>query len=312
MAHDAAGPATEGGSPRHVALDSWSVRDQLDSLWEGQLAAVAAIGPALGALAEAVEAALPRLRDGGRLVYAGAGSSGRLGAQDGAELEPTFDWPRDRLVLLIAGGVGALTRAVENAEDDAAAAIAQLEAETVGPDDVVIGIAASGGTPFTVAAVREARRRGALTIGLANSGGTPLLAEAEHPLLVATGPEAIAGSTRMKAGTAQKVVLNLLSTALMTGLGRVHAGRMVDMLARNAKLRRRAVAMVMELAGCGPAQAADALEATGNRVKPAILVALGLSASEASAALEQAGGRLRDALDSVPAAPGLATRRGTP
>ncbi|WP_419728902.1 N-acetylmuramic acid 6-phosphate etherase [Lichenicola sp.] len=287
------------------------MREQLDSLWEGQLAAVAAIGPALGALAASVEAALPRLRQGGRLVYAGAGSSGRLGAQDGAELEPTFDWPRDRLVLLIAGGVGALTQAVENAEDDAPAAIRQLEAETVGPADVLIGIAASGGTPFTVAAVREARRRGALTIGLANSAGSALLAEAEHPILVATGSEAIAGSTRMKAGTAQKVVLNLISTALMTGLGRVHAGRMVDMRVRNAKLRARAVTMVTELAGCDAAQAAGALEATGGRVKPAILVAMGLSPVEAAEALEHAGGGLRGALAAAASDAGLATRRVT-
>ena len=288
------------------------MRDQLDGLWEGQLAAVAAIGPALDAIAGAVEAALPRLRDGGRLAYAGAGSSGRLGAQDGAELEPTFDWPRDRLLLLIAGGVRALTQAVENAEDDAGDARTQVAAAGIGPRDVVIGVAASGATPFTLGAVRAAREGGALTIGLANSAGSPLLAAAEHAVLVATGAEPIAGSTRMKAGTAQKVVLNLLSTAMMTGLGRVHAGRMVDMQARNAKLRRRAVAMVMELAGCGPIAAADALAATGGRVKPAVLVALGLSATDAATALADNAGHLRPALAAASGTAALATGRPVP
>ncbi len=273
----------------------------MESLWEGQLAAVAAVGPAVGAIAAAVSAALPRLRAGGRLVYAGAGSSGRLGAQDGAELEPTFDWPRDRLVLLPAGGPTALSQAVENAEDDTDAALADLEAHGVGAQDVVIAIAASGGTPFTVALMREARRRGALTIGVANSPGAPLLDAAEHPVLVATGAEPIAGSTRLKAGTAQKVVLNLLSTAMMTGLGRVHAGRMVDMQARNAKLRLRAVAMVGELAGCDPEPAATALAATGQRVKPAILVARGLSPAQALDVLARHEGNLRRALASLDA-----------
>ena len=138
------------------------MRDQVEGLWEGQLAAVASVGPAVPAIAMAVEAALPRLRAGGRLAYAGAGSSGRLGAQDGAELEPTFDWPRDRLVLLIAGGVRALTQAVENAEDDAGDARAQVAEAGIGADDVVIGVAASGGTPFTLEAVAAARQlRGA-------------------------------------------------------------------------------------------------------------------------------------------------------
>ncbi len=273
----------------------------MESLWEGQLAAVAAVGPAVGAIAAAVSAALPRLRAGGRLVYAGAGSSGRLGAQDGAELEPTFDWPRNRLVLLPAGGLTALTQAVENAEDDTDAALVDLAAHDIGAQDVVIAIAASGGTPFTVALMREARCRGALTIGLANSPGARLLDAAEHPILVATGAEPIAGSTRLKAGTAQKVVLNLLSTAMMTGLGRVHAGRMVDMQARNAKLRRRAVAMVSELAGCDLEPAAAALAVTGQRVKPAILVARGLSSAEALDVLARHDGNLRRALASLDA-----------
>ncbi len=298
--------ATEQVSRRHAGLDSWTAREQVDSLWEGQLAAVAAIGPALPAIAEAVDAALPRLRAGGRLCYAGAGSSGRLGAQDGAELEPTFNWPRERLVLLIAGGLRALTEAVENAEDDREAALSQVADAAIGANDVLIGVAASGGTPFTVAAIRDARARGALTIGLANSPRCALLDASEHALFVPTGAEPIAGSTRMKAGTSQKIVLNLLSTAMMTGLGRVHEGRMVDMQARNEKLRRRAVAMVSDLAGCDPEHASQALERTRGQVKPAILVALGLEADAAATALDQAGGHLRPVLD------GLASGKPTP
>ncbi|MBE7211355.1 MAG: N-acetylmuramic acid 6-phosphate etherase [Gluconacetobacter diazotrophicus] len=219
-----------------------------------------------------------------------------MGAQDGAELEPTFDWPRDRLCLLIAGGTGALVEAVENAEDDADAARGAVRAAGIGADDVVIAVAASGETPFTVAVLREAQARGALGIGVGSNPDSTLARAANCAVTVATGAEPIAGSTRMRAGTAQKVVLNLLSTALMTGLGRVHAGRMVDMRARNAKLRRRAVRMVRELAGTEEAASAAALERTGMRVKPAVLVALGLEPAEAERTLARHGGALRAAL----------------
>jgi N-acetylmuramic acid 6-phosphate etherase len=289
--------ATEQASPRFADLDAWPTTVQIAALYESQLDALAAIRPALPVIATAADAAIARLRDArGRLAYAGAGSSARLGAQDGAELEPTFDWPRERLVLLIAGGAGALTQAVENAEDDADAARAMLHDSGIGAQDVVIGLAASGATPFTLACLRGARAAGALTIGIANSPQAPLLAEADHAILLETGAEPIAGSTRMKAGTAQKVVLNLLSTAIMTGLGRVHSGRMVDMLARNEKLRRRAVAMVCELASCPPESARTALAACGMRVKPAILVARGVTVEQARALLAAHEGSLRAAL----------------
>ena len=289
--------ATEQASPRYTELDAWPVGVQVEALYESQLDALAAIRPALPAIALAAGAAIARLRDGhGRLVYAGAGSSARLGAMDGAELEPTFDWPRERLMLLIAGGAGALTKAVENAEDDIGAAEACLREAAIGPHDVVIALAASGATPFTLTCLRGARSAGALAIGLANSPGAPLLDAAEHPILIGTGAEPIAGSTRMKAGTAQKVVLNLLSTSIMTGLGRVHAGRMVDMLARNEKLRRRAVTMVCELAACTPATAQEALTACAMRAKPAILVARGMTVEAARALLAASAGNLRAAL----------------
>ena len=289
--------ATEQASLRFTELDAWPVATQIAALYESQLDALAAIRPALPAITQAAEAAIGRLRGPkGRLAYAGAGSSARLGTQDGAELEPTFDWPRSRLVFLVAGGLQALTTAVENAEDDTQAARAAVHAAGIGADDVVIAVAASGATPFTLTCLTTAREAGALTIGIANSPQAPLLAEAGHPILIETGPEPIAGSTRMKAGTAQKVVLNLLSTAIMTGLGRVHAGRMVDMLARNEKLRRRAVAMVCELASCSPETAQAALAACAMRVKPAILVAHGLSATAAQTLLLAHEGNLRTAL----------------
>jgi len=288
--------ATEGISPRFRDLDRWPPGEVLQTLWESQLAAVAAVHAALPAIAAAVDAALPRLAGGGRLVYAGAGTSGRIGVQDGAELPPTFDWPADRLVLLMAGGTAAFTRSIENAEDDRAAAEHDVVANAIGPDDVVIGIAASGSTPYTTAVVTQSARRGALTIGIANSPGGALLAAAAHPVLIETGAEAIAGSTRMKAGTAQKVVLNLFSSLLMVRLGRIHRGLMVDMNARNAKLRGRALRMLRELTGQDDDTLRAALDAAGGRVKTAVLVLHGLDRAAAESLLARHGGHLHAAL----------------
>ena len=289
-------PATEASSARHDLLDTWDVPTILASLWEGQLAAVAALGPALPALARAVEAAAERLAVGGRLAYAGAGTSGRIAVQDAVELVPTFDWPEDRLVLLMAGGDAALLRSVENAEDRADLATAAVADHALSERDVLVGVAASGSTKFTVAAVRVARSRGALTIGIANSARTALLDAAEFPVVIETGAEAIAGSTRMKAGTAQKAALNLFSTAVMVRLGRVYRGQMVDMLARNAKLRTRAVRMLRGLTGCSEAQAQSALKMSGGKVKVAVLIVQGMQPGEAEALLAHHGGNLRKAI----------------
>ena len=267
----------------------------MHALWEGQLAAVAALRPALPALAAAVTAAASRLRGGGRIAYAGAGTSGRIGVQDGAELGPTFDWPPERLLFLIAGGEAALIRAAEGAEDRADAAAQDVRDARLGPPDVLVGLAASGSTPYTVACVATAREAGALTIGIANSPGTRLLEAAEHKVSLETGPEAIAGSTRMKAGTAQKAALNLFSTTVMMQLGRVYRGQMVDMLARNDKLRRRAVRVLRGLTGVSTEQAAAALTEADGRVKLAVLIARGLRIAEAQALLAQCGGDLRQA-----------------
>lgn len=289
-------PVTESTDPALVELDAWSPARILEALWEGQLAAVRAVGPALAALEHAADAAVPLLAAGGRLVYVGAGTSGRIGVQDGAELNPTFNWPAEQLVLMMAGGEAALLNAVENAEDRAEQARSEIAAHRIETGDVMIGIAASGATPYTLAAVESARAAGALTIAIANSPGSALLEAAAYPVLLDTGPEPIAGSTRLKAGTGQKVALNLLSTLLMVRLGRVYRGQMVDMQARNEKLRRRALRMVCMLGECSGAAAAAALAATGGQVKPALLVLRGLSAEAADRALIESGGSLRLAL----------------
>jgi N-acetylmuramic acid 6-phosphate etherase len=289
-------PATEEADPRYLGLEEWPPGVALDALLEAQMAAVAAVRPALPALAAAAEAACARLRGGGRLIYCGAGTSGRIGVQDGAELPPTFDWPEERLGLLIAGGAPALTRAVENAEDRTDLAAADMAEQRPGPQDVVVGLAASGATPYVLACLAAARAAGALSIGIANSAGAPLLAVSDHPVLIETGAEPIAGSTRLKAGTSQKVALNLLSTLIMLRLGRVYRGRMVDMVARNEKLRRRAVRMVCALTGCAEAEAREALAKAGGRTKLAVLIAGGVDPDRAAARLAASHGQLGAAL----------------
>lgn len=280
----------------------WDSATALEALWEGQMAAIAALRPALPALAAAADAAALRLADPrGRLVYAGAGTSGRLAAVDATELPPTFAWPAERTALMLAGGMTALSRAVEGAEDDEAAARGAAQDLALGAADVLIALAASGGTPFTRAAVQAARTAGALTIGIANSPGAPLLAAVEHPILAATGAEAIAGSTRMKAGTAQKAVLTLLSTQIMIRLGRVHAGRMVEMRPTNAKLLARAQRMVAELAAAPLPEAAAALNAAEGEIKTAVvMLRAGLDSGSARALLTRNDGILRRALADVP------------
>jgi N-acetylmuramic acid 6-phosphate etherase len=292
-------PATEAVDPRFEGLDGWPSIHRLEAMWEGQLAAAAAVRSALPALALAATAAAGRLSAGGRLAYAGAGTSGRIGVQDGAELPPTFDWPAERVLFLLAGGADAFTRSIENAEDDVAAAEAEVARLALGPPDVIIGVAASGSTPFTIAAIRAARARGALTIGVANSPAGALLAAADHAILIETGPEVLAGSTRMKAGTAQKIALNLLSTDLMIALGRVHRGLMVDMQARNAKLRDRAMRMLRALTGRPDDDLRAALAASEGRVKTAVLILHGLDRMAAERLLAVHAGHLRAALASL-------------
>ncbi len=290
---------TELADPRYREIDRWPTETAVDAMLEAQLAAIAALKSQTGTIAAAIDAAAERLRGGGRLAYAGAGTSGRIGVQDGVELTPTFNWPSERLVFLLAGGTAALLKTQEGAEDDREAARAAVAAEALGPDDVLIGVAASGRTPFVIAALESARAAGALTIALANNPGAPVLDAAEHAILADTGSEVVAGSTRMKAGTAQKVTLNLISTGIMLRLGLVHHGLMVNMQVSNAKLHGRAVRMVARLAGTDEDRAEAALAAAGRDIKRAVLVARGLSADEAAARLAAAQGSLGAALDTL-------------
>ena len=287
---------TERVSPRYSDIDLWEPGDILDALIESQMAAVAAVRPALPAIECAAEAMQARLSGDGRLIYVGAGTSGRLAVQDGAELIPTFNWPQDRLLLLMAGGKDALLQSVEGAEDETDQAARLVRQHRIGVADVVIAVAASGTTPFTVSCMREAKRRGAFAIGIANNQSTPLLMEADCPIWLDTGPEPIAGSTRMKAGTAQRVALNLLSTLLMIRLGRVHEGLMVDVQAINAKLIGRSENILRRLSGRSEDEVREALQSAGGNVKKAMLILHGCTAEKADALLEQAGGRLRTAL----------------
>ena len=287
---------TEAVDPRFVAIDAWPTETAIEAMLEGQLAAIAAVQPAVPALAAAADAAAARLRPDGRLVYAGAGTSGRLAVQDGIELGPTYGWPAERLVLMLAGGTDALLQSAEGAEDDAAAAEAAVAAAALGARDVLIAVAASGRTPYTLAAVAAARAAGALTIAIANNADTPLLAAADHALLAATGSEIVAGSTRMKAGTAQKAMLNLLSTAIMLRSGLVYRGLMVRMRIANDKLLERGRRIVRDVAGVDETTAARALEAAGRQIAPAILIAAGAAPDRAGSLLAEAGDDLGRAL----------------
>jgi N-acetylmuramic acid 6-phosphate etherase len=291
--------ATEQISPRYLNLDSWSTAEIVAAMYEGQISAAAAVRGALEDIASAVDDAVPALQRGGRIVYAGAGTSGRIAVQDGTELPPTFGWPADRIVYAMAGGLSALVESVEGAEDDEDAGAAAMADARIGPDDVVLGIAASGTTPFTIGALRAATIAGAVTIALANNAGAPLFAVARHRILVETGTEVIAGSTRMKAGTAQKIVLNLFSSAVMVQLGRVYLGLMVHMRASNTKLRQRAEGMIRQIVGCDAEDAARLVEQAEGDVKTAVLLGFGLDSDEAAAVLERHEGNLRHAVDEL-------------
>ncbi len=288
--------STEGFNRRYSDLEIWPALDALIALHDDQISAVTAVRPALPSIADAAAQAAIRLMHHGRLVYAGAGTSARIGVQDGVELTPTFSWPEERTIYLVAGGEDALMRSVEGAEDQADISGLRLVQHQVGASDVVIGLAASGRTPFTVSVVEAAKKLGALTIGVANNRDTPLLRAVDHPVLIETGAESIAGSTRMKAGTAQKVVCNLFSTLVMMKLGRIYRGRMVDMQASNEKLRERATRMVCELTDCSPADAEELLKTAGGDLKLAIMLASGFSVEAGIAALAKHGRNIRLAL----------------
>lgn len=283
---------TAGG---YAGIDTWPDAQILDALVEGQERAIAAVRHAAPQIAAAATVLAARLHRGGRLFYAGAGTSIRIGVQDGSELPATFGMAEDRIAYLIAGGRAAMFDTLADAEDDAADGVAQ--AESCGPADTLIAIAASGSTPFTVAAAQRAREKGAFVIAVVNNPGSPLAAVADLEILLATGPEVVAGSTRLGAGTAQKAALNLLSTLTHVRLGAVHDGLMVNLDTGNAKLWRRATGTVARIAGVEAAEAEAALHAAGGVVKPAVLLCAG--AKDIAAAreiLQAADGNLRLAL----------------
>jgi N-acetylmuramic acid 6-phosphate etherase len=257
--------------------------------------AVAAVG---GAIAQLADIIVERMRRGGRLIYAGAGTSGRLGALDAAECPPTFGTDPTQVVALIAGGPAALTRAIEGAEDSAEQGARDVAELDVGQDDVLLGIAASGHTPYVLGAAAEARRRGAFVAGLACAYPSPLADAVELVIAPIVGPEVIAGSTRMKAGTAEKLVLNALSTTVMIRLGKTFGNLMVDVRPTNAKLRRRAARIVAAATGLELDVAQQLLDATGGEVKTAIVMELAhVGADEARRRLIACEGHVRRALD---------------
>jgi N-acetylmuramic acid 6-phosphate etherase len=289
---------TETPSSQHPDLDLYELPQLISAFVEDQLEAVAAVRAAGPQLALAVAAALPRIRAGGRLVYAGAGTSGRLGVLDSVELYPTFSWPRERAVALIAGGRDAMFVAVEGAEDDREQGVRDLQAVVIGSNDVLLALAASGGTPYVLGALEAARAAGALTIAFANNAQAPVTAAAEIGITLDTGPEVISGSTRLKAGSAQKMALNTFSSSLMVKLNKVYGNLMVDLKATNAKLLRRAVALTMRASGAEEAQARAVLERCDFHVKVAV-VALRrqISVDAARQLLDRAQGRVRQALN---------------
>ncbi len=308
---------TERALPQYREAASWPAEEALAAMLDNQFNAFAAVRFAVPSIAVAAVAAAGRLeadRSGadrleadrsaadrlgqrGRLIYCGAGASGRLAVQDGVELRPTFGWPAERIVYLIAGGERALSQSVEGAEDDEDSGVREAAALRPGANDVVVAVAASGTTRYTRAVQQVARQAGALTVAMANNLGAPLLTGADHPVLLDTGPEFLAGSTRMAAGTAQKIALNLFSTRLMTELGRVYQGHMVDMVPSSAKLVARAQGMVAAIGGVPMARAVTALEEAGGKVKVAVLMLDGLNRADAEARLAAAGGRLDRARD---------------
>ena len=256
-----------------------------------------AVRAVLPAIARVVEETVTRWQRGGHLLYFGAGTRGRLGVLDASECPPPFSSPPDLVQGFIAGGDRALRRSVEAAEDNPQSGADDVANAGVSESDVVVGIAASGTTPYVIGAVQEARRRGAFTACIACSPGSPLGAAVDQPIEVAVGPEVVTGSTRLKAGTAQKFILNMLTTASMIRSGKVYGNLMVDLRASNAKLRRRAQRIVATVTGLPEAETVPYLDATGYRAKPAILMALaGCTAEEADARLTAANGFLRAAL----------------
>ncbi|CAO96049.1 N-acetylmuramic acid 6-phosphate etherase [Erwinia tasmaniensis] len=288
---------SETRNPDTLDLDNLSTLDMVTKLNQQDTTVAGAVSRTLPQVAEAVDSAAATLLAGGRLIYIGAGTSGRLGVLDASECPPTFGIPHGVVIGLIAGGPAALVTSVEGAEDDEGLGISDLQAQNLSANDMVIGLAASGRTPYAIGALRYARQLGCRTAAISCNPHSPLALEAEIAISPLVGPEALTGSTRLKSGTAQKLVLNMISTGAMIKIGKVYQNLMVDMRASNVKLVDRARRMVCEATGCEVAQAESALQQAQYEVKTAILMILtDLTAEQAGQRLAMHGGFLRAAL----------------
>ncbi|MBT2455117.1 N-acetylmuramic acid 6-phosphate etherase [Streptomyces sp. ISL-86] len=293
---------TEAFRPELADIDRLSTLDIARTMNAEDATVPAAVAGQLPRIAAAIDGIAVRMARGGRLLYAGAGTAGRMGVLDASECPPTFNTDPAQVIGLIAGGPAAMVKAVEGAEDSKELAAADLTALELTPDDTVIGISASGRTPYAIGAVEFARTRGALTVGLSCNAGSALAAAAEHGIEVVVGPELLTGSTRLKAGTAQKLVLNLISTITMIRLGKTYGNLMVDVRASNEKLRARSRRIVALATGAPDEEIEAALTATGGEVKNAVLVILGgVDGPTAAGLLTASQGHLRDALDALDA-----------
>ncbi|WP_371778323.1 N-acetylmuramic acid 6-phosphate etherase [Streptosporangium subroseum] len=290
--------STEQSDPRYSQIDRLSTEQVARLMNAADITVPAAVALVIPEISATVDAVVTRMKAGGRLFYVGAGTSGRLAVLDASECPPTFGTDPELVQGIIAGGQPALTRSVEGAEDDHAGGAAAIAERGVGALDSVVGVSASGRAPFVLGALAEAGRRGALTAGLSCNAATPLSEAATHPIEVIVGPEVVTGSTRLKAGTAQKLVLNMISTIVMVRLGRTYGNTMIEVSAMNSKLADRAARMVGDITGAGLSVTRPALEAAGWNVKIAVLmIEYGLGADDARALLESHGDRLEAALE---------------
>jgi N-acetylmuramic acid 6-phosphate etherase len=289
---------TEQVDSKYRELDVMSVSELLHAMNEGDLEVPRAISLVLPEIESAINAIVDRMLVGGRLIYIGAGTSGRLGVLDAAECGPTFSVSNEQVVAFIAGGESALTHAVEGAEDDRAAGAEDLKSIHLTSTDVVVGIAASGRTPYVLGGLAYAESVGALKVGLTGNPNSEISKLVDHPIEIDSGPEMLAGSTRLKSGTAQKLVLNMISTITMVRLGKTFGNLMVDLQITNEKLRDRAMRIISQAAGVSRSEAARALADSGDEVKVAIvMILLGVDAPSARERLSLASHRVRGALE---------------
>jgi N-acetylmuramic acid 6-phosphate etherase len=288
---------TEQRNPASKNLDRLTAREIVELMNREDRKVALAVGKEIPAIARAVDAIVAGIRKGGRLIYVGAGSSGRMAVLDAAECQPTFGTPPELVQALIAGGGRAITQAVEGAEDDVRNAERELRARKLTRNDVVVGVTASGTTPYVLAALRFARSRGATTVAITSNRRMPVARLAKIVIAAEVGPEVLTGSTRMKAGTAQKMVLNMLSTAAMVRLGRVYENLMIDVVLTNEKVAKRALRILAEASGKSVSAAEHALRAAGHNMRAGlVMLKLEVEPSEAKRRLAQAKGNLRAAL----------------